>query len=135
MSRKGFSCRRCGHCCRNLADAYRGCVSDDDLRRWREAGRFDILARVESLDLGRGNVLHTAWLDPETGEDVERCPWLVELPEGKGHSCCIERLKPQHCRDYPEHRKHAEDTGCPGYRSRRHSAAPQVPASRGKQDG
>lgn len=115
MSRRAFSCRRCGHCCLNLVDAYRGCVSDTDLERWRKGGRRDILARIDSLDLGRGNILHTAWVDPETGEDVERCPWLSELPQGAGYFCSIETIKPEHCRNYPEHRKHAEGTGCPGY--------------------
>ncbi len=112
MIPQGFSCRRCGHCCLHLVDAYRGCVSDADLQRWRAAGRDDILARVESLDLGRGNVLHMAWIDPASGEEVDRCPWLSELPQG-GFGCTIEAVKPDHCRAYPEHRGHAEATGCP----------------------
>lgn len=115
MDREGFSCRRCGHCCRNLVDAYRGCVSDADLSLWREAGRDDLLARVETLDLGHGNLLHLAWLDPQTGEEVERCPWLVEAVAGGGFVCSINEVKPEHCRNYPEHRKHARDSGCPGF--------------------
>ena len=113
MSRTSFSCRRCGHCCLNLVDAYRGCVSDADLKRWRSAGRHDLLARVETLELGRGNRLHLAWYDPESGEEVERCPWLQTTTDG--YACTIEALKPDHCRAYPEHRRHAAATGCPGY--------------------
>ena len=115
MKRKGFSCRRCGHCCLSLVDAYRGCVSDADLARWKNAGRGDLLARIDSLDLGRGNILHLAWIDPETREDADRCPWLLDLPEGTGHLCGIESIKPDHCRQFPRNRGHAAQTGCPGY--------------------
>jgi Fe-S-cluster containining protein len=111
----GFTCIRCGHCCRNLVDAYRGCVSDADLVRWREAGREDVLAFVETLDLGHGNLLHTAWVDPVTGDDVEACPWLAELPDGTSYACGIESVKPDHCRAYPEHRSHGLQTGCRGF--------------------
>ncbi|HAD05473.1 MAG TPA: hypothetical protein DCF93_12935 [Desulfuromonas sp.] len=114
MPQRHFNCRRCGHCCLNLVDAYRGCVSDADLARWRAAGRDDLLARVETLQLGPGNVLHLAWLDPDTGEEVERCPWLRELPDGAGYGCGIEAIKPDHCRAYPEDAGHATATGCPG---------------------
>lgn len=114
MSRTSFNCRRCGHCCLTLVDAYRGCVSDADLARWQAAGRNDLLARIETLDLGRGNLLHLAWLDPENGEEVERCPWLVETGTS-GYGCAIEAIKPDHCRNFPEHRRHAESVGCPGF--------------------
>lgn len=115
MSQTGFNCRQCGHCCLNLVDAYRGCVSDADLARWRREGRQDLLERVDSLDLGHGNILHTAWIDPATGDDVERCPWLLEAPTKGQFHCAINPSKPDHCRDFPEHRGHAEATGCPGF--------------------
>jgi Fe-S-cluster containining protein len=114
-----FKCRYCGHCCLNLVDAFNGCVSDADLERWRRLGRTDLLARVKTLDLGPGNQLHTAWLDPETGDDVERCPWLLDRIERQGYLCGIDGIKPDHCRDYPEHLQHAEATGCHGYRDDR----------------
>ena len=118
MSLTGFNCQRCGHCCLTLVDAYRGCVSDADLARWQAAGRSDILNCVETLDLGRGNLLHYAWIDPLTGDDVDRCPWLVVQPETGHHSCTIETIKPDHCRAYPEHRRHAAATGCLGVAGR-----------------
>lgn len=118
MSRATFSCSRCGHCCLHLVDAYNGCVSDADLARWRRAGRNDVLAWVQTLDLGRGNRLHLAWIDPTTGEEVERCPWLAGDAGQRGFSCAIEAIKPDHCRAYPEHRRHARSTGCPGYEPR-----------------
>lgn len=114
MSSK-FNCRCCGHCCLNLIDAYNGVVSDADLQRWQQLGRDDLIAWVETLELGPGNLLHTAWVDPETGEDVERCPWVLDKIDGSGHLCGIDSFKPDHCRAYPEHQKHAAATGCCGY--------------------
>ncbi len=126
-----FKCCGCGHCCLKLPDAFNGCVSDADLERWRRLGRTDLLARVETLDLGPGNRLHTAWLDPETGDDVERCPWLLDRVDQQGYLCGIDDIKPDHCRDYPEHRQHAEATGCPGYQGNRPTDIKQRP-QRGK---
>lgn len=114
MSPAKFNCRRCGHCCLTLIDAYNGCVSDADLERWRQAGRHDLLERVQTLELGPGNQLHLAWIDPASGEEVERCPWLAGDAPGN-YACGIESLKPDHCRAYPEHRQHARSTGCPGH--------------------
>ena len=53
--------------------------------------------------------------NPETGDDVERCPWLLDKIDGSGHLCCIYTIKPDHCRNFPEHRQHAAATGCRGY--------------------
>jgi len=122
-----FKCCCCGHCCLNLPDAYNGCVSDADLERWRRMGRSDLLARVKTLDLGPGNPLHIAWLDPDTGEDVERCPWLLDRIDRRGYLCGIDNIKPDHCRNYPEHRQHAESTGCSGYQGNRPIDNPQHP--------
>jgi len=116
MPRTGFNCRRCGHCCRSLVDAYRGCVSDADLERWRRQQRDDLLLRVQTLDLGPGNRLHLAWFDPASGEEVESCPWLLAAPDSAQVLCGINSVKPDHCRDFPQDRGHAAATGCPGYR-------------------
>ena len=110
-----FNCHGCGHCCLQLIDAYNGCVSDADLLRWQQLGRDDILAWVKTLELGPGNQLHTAWVVPDSGDDVERCPWLLDKIDRTGHLCGIDKIKPDHCRAYPEHRKHAAETGCNGY--------------------
>jgi Fe-S-cluster containining protein len=113
LRRTSFDCRRCGHCCLHLVDAYRGCVSDGDLALWQAAGRDDLLAWIDTLDLGHGNLLHLAWIDPQSKEEVDRCPWLREIPDGYG--CAIYEHRPQYCRDYPENVKHAQGSGCPGY--------------------
>ena len=115
MKLEQFNCKLCGHCCLNLVDAFRGCVSDTDLQRWRNAGREDLLAWVDTIELGHDNRLHMVWVHPETGEEVDRCPWLLDMLDHKGHLCGIDAVKPDYCRDYPEHQPHAKSTGCPGY--------------------
>ncbi len=122
-----FKCRRCGHCCLNLVDAYQGCASDADLQRWQQHGRDDLLEWMETLELGPGNQLHMLWIDPETGDNVERCPWLLDTIDGSGHLCCIDTVKPDHCRNFPEHRQHATATGCRGYDE---PAAPTEPRAK-----
>lgn len=113
MTKRPFNCRRCGHCCRTLRDAWNGEVSAADIERWQALGRSDLLSRIETLDLGPGNRLHLAWRDPASGEEVASCPWL-SLGRDRWH-CTIEAIKPDHCRSYPQHRRHAAATGCPGY--------------------
>lgn len=109
-----FRCRECGSCCRTLIDAYNGEVSSADLARWQKAGRLDILARIDSRDYGHGNIVHYAWIDPESGDDVDLCPWLIPSGSG-GWRCAIHTLKPDHCRAFPENPAHAAATGCPGW--------------------
>ncbi len=126
-----FNCHCCGHCCLTLIDAYNGCITDADIARWKQAGREDLLDWVETLELAPGNRLHTAWVDPETGEDVERCPWLLDMIDHKGYLCGIDSIKPDHCRMYPEHQKHAQETGCPGYQHVREASF--MPPMKGQQ--
>ena len=96
MPPNGFKCKQCGNCCLNLTGAFQACASEADIRRWEEAGR-DI------------------WVNPRTGDDVARCPWLRKVPGADKYSCRIHDVKPDHCRRYPVSRKHAERTGCGGF--------------------
>jgi Fe-S-cluster containining protein len=78
-------------------------------------GRDDILEWVVPVALGDIVFAYDIWMDPETGEDVSRCPWLRKLPNVDRYICCIQDTKPELCRDYPESRAHAEETECPGF--------------------
>jgi len=102
-----FKCIQCGHCCLNLYDSYCTTAYEEDLVRWEEEGRWDILDYIEFGDL---------WISPRTGEEVTRCPWLRKLPKMKKYICRIHDTKPKHCRDYPKSKKHAQRTGCKGFR-------------------
>ena len=83
-------CRACGCCC----DAFGGVLhaSQADLKRWKELGREDLLAHA-----GETGWL---WLDPETGQRLQRCPFLSRNSESQA-LCAIHEIKPDICRAYP----------------------------------
>lgn len=84
------SCLACGDCCREFSWHLR--ASPQDIERWREHGRDDLLARV--------NRLGWIWVDPQTKERLPLCPFLVETGPDTAH-CGIHEIKPDVCRAYP----------------------------------
>ncbi len=110
-----FNCKQCGHCCLNLNDAFATTVSEDDILLWESKGRHDILEWVDVIPLGDDEAVYDIWINPETGEDVARCPWLRKLPNKDKYICRIHDVKPAHCREYPHSQKHADETGCGGF--------------------
>jgi Fe-S-cluster containining protein len=97
------------------APAFATSADTEDVDRWEREGRFDILEWVDlSLrDLGMMDL----WLDPTTGDEATRCPWLRKVPRQDRYVCRIHDTKPRHCREYPKSKKHASMTGCPGFSS------------------
>ncbi len=129
MRESGFLCQQCGHCCINVSGAFSACATVADIERWEAAGRDDILAWVEPMEIG-DEFVYDLWIDPETGDDVSRCPWLEKAPGTNLYVCRIHDLKPDHCRAYPTSRRHADETGCPGYRD----IAPRKESPEGRQN-
>ena len=109
----GFECRQCGHCCRNLDSA----CAQEDVLLWQSLGRQDILAWVSKEGSSSGNRQYRVWVDPATGQTVDTCPFLGEMPGESQCYCMIQEVKPLACREYPFTRKHAGMTGCPGFES------------------
>jgi Fe-S-cluster containining protein len=115
MPPKGFRCKRCGHCCLDLEAAHTT-VSAADNRLWELEGREDILAWTDPVCDDNGRILaYEIWINPKTGEDVVRCPWLRKLPKEEKYICRIHDVKPRFCREFPESKEHAEATGCKGF--------------------
>jgi Fe-S-cluster containining protein len=56
------------------------------------------------------------WINPETGEDANRCPFLRKVRNENKYRCLIQDTKPEYCRQYPEDEEFARKTGCPGFR-------------------
>ena len=110
-----FVCKRCGNCCLNLADAYQCSVDQADVAIWREKLRDDILEWVDAIDCGHGEKVYDIWINPRTGDDVTRCPWLRKLPNKNQYACRIHEVKPRVCREYPKTEEHARKTGCKGF--------------------
>ncbi len=115
MPPKIFKCKQCGNCCLNLNDAFQTSVTGQDIAMWRVKGRFDILDWVDPIPVGDGSYVYDIWINPKTGDDVWRCPWLRKLPKQDKYICRIQDVKPEHCKNYPKSRKHAEETGCRGF--------------------
>ena len=110
-----FQCTQCGNCCQNLSDAFSTTVALEDIERWQSEDRWDILEWVEIYDAAGEAVFGDIWISPNTGDDVNRCPWLRKLPRQEKYKCRIHGTKPAHCRNYPKSKKHALTTGCKGF--------------------
>jgi Fe-S-cluster containining protein len=120
MHPKAFHCKQCGHCCLTLSDAYQTSATDEDIELWTAEGREDILEWVSFIPIGKdeSGTMHYAydiWINPRTGEDVDRCPWLRKLPKKDKYICRIQEVKPSVCRNFPESKEHAEKNGCQGF--------------------
>ena len=83
------SCNQCGKCCINYSDG--GLSASKEEISWWEAFRPDISRFVADNKI---------WMDPDTGQQLKRCPWLKELPENK-YGCVIYHDRPDDCRHYP----------------------------------
>jgi Fe-S-cluster containining protein len=99
MSRKKHKikprCFRCGKCCRE--HGFGLTVTPGDTRRWKKQGRADIL-RYAWIPRGVGGY-GDIWIDPETGEDLDYCPFLQKVSLGK-YICSIYETRPKICREF-----------------------------------
>ena len=84
------TCLQCGQCCESFGGHLH--ATPRDLQRWREAGRLDLLDRV--------NHLGWIWVDPQTKKLVSTCPHL-DRSDPEHVRCAIHEIKPDMCRDYP----------------------------------
>ena len=114
MPSKEFVRKQWGNCCLSLLDAYSPHAHPQDMEHWKKLGRDDILAWVLIIPTA-GSPVYDLWTSPITGEEVERCPWLRKLPNKNKYVCRIHEVKPKHCRQYPQSKKHGKDTGCKGF--------------------
>ncbi len=83
-------CACCGRCCESFGGHLT--TSPRDLERWEREKRIDLLNRT--------NRLGWIWVDPQTKELLDRCPFIVKLDEQR-YGCAIQETKPDICRDYP----------------------------------
>lgn len=88
------NCNSCGKCCIKYSNGGLS-ASAEDLELWEEY-RPDISRYVADQKI---------WMNPETGEQIERCPFLRE-ESGKSskqtlYTCDIYYDRPEDCRVYP----------------------------------
>lgn len=90
-SRQGKqSCLQCGQCCESFGGHLT--ASPQDLIRWREHGREDLLAQT--------NHLGWIWVDPETKKLIKTCPH-IDRSDPEHARCAIYEDRPDICRSYP----------------------------------
>lgn len=111
MERK---CERCGSCCVQLGDLYD--VTIEDVKRWVEQIRFDILWYCSAWDDACFNMLLSdrekliryldedlnmeMWFNPQNGYELSLCPFLRKAYGKNQFECLIHDTKPEICRSY-----------------------------------
>lgn len=110
---EAFTCRQCGHCCRNLD--YYDQLTEADCHRWQALGRTDILEKVRRFKQQDNTFVYRMWERRGVANPDRICPWLNKIPTQNRWECRIHEVRPGICRQYPGSRKHAEMTGCPGF--------------------
>lgn len=83
-------CNQCGKCCINYSNGGLS-ASASEIDYW-EIHRPDIYRYVSA-----GNI----WMNPETAEQLKRCPWLKKLPDQDKYACNIYFDRPDDCKFYP----------------------------------
>lgn len=98
------ACSRCGKCCTNAS--YMGSLSatGDDVKRWKQEGRDDILGRVSILG-PEDDPWGDLWIK-ESGAEAQRCPFVRKDRNALTYRCTIYDTRPQVCRDYVPWSKH-----------------------------
>lgn len=115
MPPRDFECKRCGRCCDGEHGPTASQATEEDMAMWIKNGRHDIIAWVDTIELGGVACARDIWIDPDTGDDAERCPWLRETARPGQYECTIYDLKPEVCRGFPHTREQAAEYGCPGF--------------------
>ena len=83
-------CNQCGKCCTKYGNGGLS-VTAEEITSW-DAFRPDIYSYVND-----GKI----WMNPETGAQLERCPWLRKSPNENKYLCDIYFDRPDDCRYYP----------------------------------
>ncbi|MBT3531225.1 MAG: YkgJ family cysteine cluster protein [Gammaproteobacteria bacterium] len=83
-------CNQCGKCCTKYGHGGLS-ATESELEFW-ETFRPDIFRYVQ-----RGEI----WIDPESGKQLERCPWLRRAPNKELYTCDIYLDRPDDCKFYP----------------------------------
>ena len=88
-------CNQCGKCCLLYSDGGLS-ASAEEVEAWET---FNPAIAEYVVD---GKI----WMDPDTGEQLTRCPWLqllpADAPNGSDkYGCSIYEDRPEDCRHYP----------------------------------
>ena len=111
-----FNCTGCGKCCTYGPYMKTLSADEEDIQRWEDADRYDILDTAHIFDWGDDKPrLADLWMDPETGDEStsDVCPWVKKVGADNWH-CTIHEVRPNVCRNYPISKKQRDEFECPG---------------------
>lgn len=94
-------CNSCGKCCIKYSNG--GLTASAD-----EIAIWDLLRPDISRYVNNGNI----WMDPDTGKQIELCPWLRKEPNQDRYTCDIYYDRPEDCRVYPANIKDMINDEC-----------------------
>jgi Fe-S-cluster containining protein len=83
-------CNQCGKCCTRYSNGGLS-ASANEIEYW-DNFRPDIYRYVSD-----GKI----WVNPDTGKQIELCPWLRKLPDQNKYTCNIYYDRPDDCKYYP----------------------------------
>ena len=83
-------CNQCGKCCTKYSNGGLSASSS-------EIGLWEIFKPEIANYVREGNI----WMDPDTGKQLELCPWLRKLPQQEKYICDIYYDRPDDCKHYP----------------------------------
>jgi len=83
-------CSQCGKCCINYSNG----------------GLFATASEIEYWEVFRPAIYRYVsegeiWINPSTGKQMGRCPWLQQLPNQDKYTCEIYYDRPDDCKQYP----------------------------------
>ena len=81
-------CNQCGKCCIKYSNGGLS-ASEDEIKHW------DVFNPEVYDFVNNGKI----WMDPQTGEQLEICPWLRK--ENNLYTCDIYFDRPNDCKYYP----------------------------------
>jgi len=84
------NCNSCGKCCETAGNG--GLSASSAEIDWWEMHRPEIARYAQD-----GKI----WVNPDTGDYFDRCPWLKRSVDGTRTTCDIYHDRPEDCRHYP----------------------------------
>ena len=84
-------CNQCGKCCTKYGGSGGLSASAEEIKMW-ELFRPDIAEYVKNGQI---------WVSPETGLQLDACPWLRKMPTQEKYTCDIYLDRPDDCKFYP----------------------------------
>lgn len=95
------NCNQCGKCCTKYSDGGLS-VTSEEVDFW-EVFRPEIYRYISDEKI---------WMDPTTGKQLTRCPWLQKIPDQEKYSCAIYYDRPDDCKLYPVTIEQMVDDDC-----------------------